>query len=457
MSSDTALFLAGLVNWYLSLPSMHANEVVLTAKHAFLTFLVTLLSSQLVYAKRQVSQPASYTDMQPSPAVDVLFQLPPDTTSALIRSLLREVTASYHWLPVPLPLSYVSQLLQVIWSDEAASLDQLRDQLGAAAMTVSLLLLNYGGLPNPFSNTQLGEVSEVICVKALDLLEEQEVLLLLFTLVRDNAGFRETFIRSGEQELYLPQLCEYVYSVELARPSPRLLAVLGLLLVLSTEDAYMRFLNREVRLGGLTWLPEYNSAGMSVGSLLFLTALRVFRDNVSVGNGYLHTITVALLYNLSRNAFALHEVAAQSLTSTLVSLWRRGHDSELLVLFLDLYASVLESTLPCNPWVLYMTLREADTFRQMQASGVSEGIVPQLLQMLEELLASIQGEDVEKHLREKVKTHRFPRQLKRQTLTGVQRFEVGDKASWERWVVPQVWEAACSKALVLVKPAGALW
>ena len=458
MSSDTALFLAKLVEWYLTLPPAPMAELVLKARHAFLMFMLTLLSSQLVYAKRQVAQTGGYTDLQPSPAVDVLFLLSPDSASALLTALLREVTSSYHWLPVPLPLSYVAQVMQVIWTGEAATLDQLRDELGAAAMSVSLLLLNYSGsLLNPFSSAHLGEVAEVICVKALDLLEEQEVLLLLFTLMRDNAEFRETFIRSGEQELYLPQLCNYVYSAELSRPAPRLLVVLGLFLVLSTEDAYIRFLNREVRLGGISWLPEYNTAGISLGSLLFLTALRVFRDNVTVGNGYLHTLSVSLLYNLSRNSFALHEVAAQSLANTLVSIWRRGHDSELLVLFLDLYASLLEHTLSSNHWVAYMTLREAETFRQMEQSRVSVGIVSQIVQMTELLLARIEGEDLEKRLREEVRLFRFPRQLEMQTLGGVHRFEVGDKASWERWIVPQVWEAACRKALVLVKPAGTLW
>lgn len=441
------------MHWYVALPPVHVSESVLKVRHAFLKFLLTLLSSQLVYIRKQSSN--SYSDMPASPAVDVLFQLPESTVSALLVTLLKEVMGSYHWLPVPLPLSYVGKMMQVIWTSEAASLDQMRDELGAAAMTVVLLLLNYNsGLSNPFSTANLTDIAESICVKALDLLDEQEILLLLFTLIRDNSQFRETFLRSTEQELYLPRLCESVYCADLTDPSPRLIVILALFLVLSTEDAYIRFINRDLRIGGVSWLSDYNTAGISLGSLLFLVTLRVFRENIFLSNGYLHAITVALLFNLTRNSFDLHEITAQSVLNTIVLLWRRGHDSDLLRLFMDIYGSLLEHTLGTNPWVVYLTLREADMFQQMMGKGVCVGIVSKVVHMVEYLLPRIEGEDVERKVKEEVRKYRWEGGGEREVLAQVRLFEVGDKTSWERWSVPQVWEAGVRKGLILVKSAG---
>lgn len=438
---EMAAFLTRLVRLYLALPSPQASTAVLRSKHAALCCLCTLLSSHLFYAKRQTAKP-TYSDLKASPAVDLLFRMSPDVASHLLQSLLQDFTASYQWLPRT--QSYMGQVVSALWTPGQA--DNIRDELGTAALTLSLLLLNYdAAVRNPFLSADLRPVADSLQVRLVALLENTSALLLLFVLLRDNDSFRANFTSSAEHDRYLPRLCELAHSATL--PPTQVYLVLSIFLVLSSDRAFTRFLNREVSLGGVPWL-QYSASGISLGSLLLLVVVKVFRDNLSAKDEYTHVTTVAVIYNLAREAVRLHEATAQYILATLVHLWRRRKSPDTsLDLFLDLFAVLLRHTYRDSPWLVYMTLREEDAFRQMEEAEIATGVVAGVQELIRYCLERMAGENVLEDVARLARDFTFSQPLQLSYLSDVQFFSPCRDRTWEQWAIPVVWSCAQSEGL----------
>jgi hypothetical protein len=64
-------------------------------------------------------------------------------------------------------------------------------------------------------------------------------------------------------------------------------------------------------IASVTWVHEYKLTDISVGSLVLLSLISLFRDNlVHVRDSYVHTICLLCLYNLSEHSFNLHNIAS---------------------------------------------------------------------------------------------------------------------------------------------------
>jgi len=455
LGGDLSCFLTSLVHWYSSLPTPVNSQAVLKAKHACLCLLTALLSSPLYYSKKP---PAGTLEYRRAPVLDILCQLQPEAAAAFLRALLGDVVAAYHWLPVK--PSFWSGLLNSLWDTSETEDNTLRHQTGSAAMVLTqLLLASQGALPSSFRRAEFGNGAiGSMYVKLVEHMDDLPSLRLLVLLMRHNRSFRDFFTTSSEQDRYLPSVCHFLFTCPLHPAPPRVCLLLSLLLVLSQDAAFILYLNKDARLGSVPWLTEYQTDNMSLGSLLLLSLLRVFRDNLGSGSGYLHTLCTALLFNLGRNSVELHQVTAQVLLQTLVTLWKRsnrpgsepskGKSADVLGLYLDLYGNLLQHTYKHNPWLVYMTLHEAETFEEMRGTGA-------VVERAEHLIAYFRGRQGEESLasvKEAVKVYTLPGDLQLACLRNVQHFELAaEDSAWELWLLPQVWKQAREERLVRLK------
>lgn len=450
LGGDLSCFLTSLVHWYSSLPTPVNAQAVLKAKHACVCLLTTLLASPLYYSKKPAGGTLEY---RRAPVLDILCQLQPEAATAFLRALLEDIVTAYRWLPAK--PSFWSGLLHTLWDTSETEDNTLRHQTGSAAMVLAqLLLTSQGAVPNSFRRADLGSVLGRVHVKLAEHMDDLPSLRLLVLLMRHNRSFRDFFTTSSEQDRYLPSVCHFLFTCPLHPAPPRLCFLLSLLLVLSQDASFILYLNKDARLGSVPWLTEYQTDNMSLGSLLLLSVLRVFRDNLGSGSGYLHTLCTAVLYNLGRNSVELHEVTAQTLLQTLVTLWKRSNRpnsepyKDLLGLYLDLYGNLLQHTYKHNPWLVYMTLHEAETFEEMKGTGA-------VVERAEHLIAHFRGRQEEESLtsvKEAVKVYTLPGDLRLAYLRSVQHFELaGDDSAWELWLLPQIWTQAREERLVRLK------
>ena len=451
LGGDLACFLTSLVHWYASLPTVNSQATV-KAKHATMCLLTSLLSSQLYYSKKQTG---GALDCRSAPALDILCQLKPETAGAFLRALLGDVVTGYRWLPAK--PSFWSGMLHALWGSAESEDYTLRNQTGSAAMILAqLLLTSHSALPNPFRKTDLGSGLGSVYVKLMEQMDDMPSLRLLVLLVRHNRGFRDFFTTSSEQDRYLPSVCHFLYTCSL-RPAPaRVCLLLSLLLLLSQDASFILYLNKDARLGSVPWLTEYQTDNMSLGSLLLLSVLRLFRDNLGSGSGYLHVLSTALIYNLGSNAVELHEVTAQALLQTLVTLWKRFKNpnmlhseplAELLGLYLDLYGNILQHTYKHNPWLVYMTLHEAETFGEMKGA-----VAERVQHLIAHFRGRLQGEESLASVTEAVKVYTLPADMSFAYLRHVQHFELpAEDSAWENWLQPQIWMQAREERLVRLK------
>ena len=182
----------------------------------------------------------------------------------------------------------------------------------------------------------------------------------------------------------------------------------------------------------------------------------MFRDNINSGNAYLHVISTVLLYNLGRNSVELHEVTAQSVLQTLRLLytrWKKTNSvrlSELLDLYLDLYGNLLQHTYKHNPWLVYMTLHEADLFVQLQGRGK---VVEKVLSLIEHFKDKVEVDDGLAAVKEGIKVYTIS-DLSFGVLRGVSCFELASQdTAWEEWLLPQTWTHARQEKLLRLEAA----
>ena len=264
LAGDLSCFLISLVHWYSGLPSP-LSQPLSRAKHAALCLLTVLLSSPLYYSKKQ----GNSWEYRRSPALDILNQLQPEVASSFTRSLLNDVIVNYHWLPSPSP-SFLSKL----WTSGNTQDNYARNQTGAAAVIITeLLFSSQGAFRNVFRGTELGDVNGRLYAKLLEDLQDPAALRLLVLLVRHNPGFRNFFTSSSEQDRYLPPICQFLYQSPLQSAVPRLHLLLSLLVILSNDASFVLYLNKNARVGTVSWLTDYHTDNISLGSLLLLSVL----------------------------------------------------------------------------------------------------------------------------------------------------------------------------------------
>ena len=173
-------------------------------------------------------------------------------------------------------------------------------------------------------------------------------------------------------------------------------------------------------------------------------------------DSYLHAVAVSLIYNLSTDALKLHEVTAQYVLGTLVTLWKRvrlNNEAQAeLELFLDLFGHLLQNTYRESPWLVYMTLREAETFEQLASSGLAWGVLENVGSLIAFFMERVTGEHIIDDVERLADRYELPKCMTFTVLKDVIRFEVGRDRTWEQWTIPLVWASAKRRGLLRVEP-----
>lgn len=443
-------FLQRLVDFYLGLEG--ESEPVLKVKQATTSFLVTLLSSQMYYLQSRQGD-TIYADFVHSPALDILMSI---DRPGLIIGLLKDFVESCK-VQVAVP-GFFAMLL----GSTRPTLTQLiHIDIRNTALILSLLSLSViTHFPNPYIASDLQSITPQLTITLLDSLQDTKKLLLLYTLLRQNADFRNHFLANSNRNKCVLELCSYLHSTKPARSHPHLTLALSVLLLLTEDPQIVRSLSTEGRLDAVPWLSNYQTKGIALSSVMFLAALHIVRENMALRNGYVQVLVTGLLFNLAKGIVELHEYAAQVFLSTIKSLWllsnKPGEETrlvearELLQVLTDLLAVQLLSSLQRAPWLVYMTLHEADCFAQM--TTLCPGTAPFFQELITQLLPHAEGDSAFATVSAQLQTLTLQTRPQLHIFKGAQSFLMQEEAQrWEAWTVPYIWMEAAKIGLSALK------
>jgi len=450
LAGPMTTFLQRLVDFYLGLEG--ESEPVLKVKQAATSYLVTLLSSQMYYLQSRQGD-TIYADFVHSPALDILMSI--DRPGLIIGLLKDFIKSSKVQVAVP---GFFAMLL----GSTQPTLAQLTHiDIRNTTLILSLLsLCVITHFPNPYINSDLQSIAPQLTNTLLDSLQDTKKLLLLYTLLRHNADFRNHFLANSCRNKCILELCRYLHSTKPARSHPHLTLALSILLLLTENPQIVQSLSTEGKLDAVPWLSNYQTKGISLSSVMFLAALNIVRENMVIRNGYAQVLVTGLLFNLAQGIVELHEYAAQVFLSTIKSLWqlsnKPGEETrlvearELLRMLTDLLAVQLFSSLPRAAWLVYMTLHEADSFAQMNTH--CPGTAPFFQELISQLLPHAEGDSAFASVSVQLQTLALRTRPELHIFKGAQTFLMREEAQrWEAWAVPYIWMEAAKTGLSALK------
>lgn len=260
----------------------------------------------------------------------------------------------------------------------------------------------------------------------------------------ENEDFFTFLVSRAEPEALLEPLCKRVFEGE---QQGALYLQLLLVLRLSEDHLFTRFLFSDIELQNITWIPDYQVTQMNQGSLLFFTLLQCLRANLKgTKEPYLHVLISSCLFNLSENALNLHEIPSMTLISLIKVLfgqWKRRQDattSSLLSSLVDILANVLKSNANHNPKLAHAILHDVHLFEEMAVADFSPRNVALMTELAKYLLHELDLEHLEEQVVSRLRVYNQSQSPLFQVFGGVAKFKLARLGQdWEPFLVPYVW------------------
>jgi hypothetical protein len=160
---------------------------------------------------------------------------------------------------------------------------------------------------------------------------------------------------------------------------------------------FSRFINMDLIIPTVTWVNEYKLVDISLGSLVMLSVISLFRENlVHVRDNYIHTISMICLYNIAEHSFNLHDIASLQLlklTKAIFNKYCKVEDetekAETLQVFnsmLEIITKIMRATVSNNPSFIYIVMHHARLFERMaEDPAICQANVELFLELIEYL------------------------------------------------------------------------
>ena len=404
--------------------------------HASLEVVLSLLSSHLYWLEKPIGR-ISYNLFKPSPALDILMNLPLETSQMLSRVLLEYSSAAWK---DPVKNSLFSFML-------SSSLDIRLQEIQCKAPLLSLqllLLLNSSAhLPNPFRIQSWEMKWENVTRFCLRQMHTLPGLSLFTELLMRNQSFYTYVLSLSDPESFLePLLGElYVFS----KTSCRMQLVLVLLLILSKDKVFIRFINKDVVLTAVSWLKEYHIERSSLGSLMFLALTRAFRENIRTGKqDYLHTIIVGCLFNIATSLNNVHELPSMEYLQLCNAKLQYKETSELVLfqdlvgLSIEILCRIMSAGLASNPYLVQAVMHHAELFSKLKHSDICNLNVKAICDCIEACMKSLDSDNILPSILQISKVYQFP--MVTSEILPCKEFNfVEQQDRWEEFLVPYLW------------------
>ncbi|XP_043275804.1 dymeclin isoform X2 [Venturia canescens] len=244
-----------------------------------------------------------------------------------------------------------------------------------------------------------------------------EVILLLYMLLHQNASVKEYIIKRSDIHLLITPILQILYHAP-DNTSHHIYMSLIILLILSEDDSFNRRIH-EIMLKGVTWYTERCISEISLGGLLILVVIRTIQYNMlKMRDKYLHTNCLAALANMSAQFRALHPYVSQRLLSLFETLAKkharleaRIHGQaasgvvntaidisqnpasadliqdltileEVLRMVLEIINSALTHQLAPNPNLIYTLLYKRDVFQPYRTHSAFQDIIQNIYSVI---------------------------------------------------------------------------
>ncbi|KAJ3318783.1 hypothetical protein HDV06_007034 [Boothiomyces sp. JEL0866] len=256
-------------------------------------------------------------------------------------------------------------------------------------------------------------------------MKKEEVGMFLYTMLLLNTEFKIYFLSRTDPEAMLLCILQNVYeSVQDILKHRFLYIQLGILLILSQDDVYNKFIQKMV-VSQVPWYTERNIKNISLGGILILVLIRTIHINLSKHHDiHIHTSCLSILSNISAAVVDLDTIVAQRVIAVFEQISKkyfkifqfdeqmsaeegkrtkilekddslidfkslspnsvvRAIYSDLVSLFLEFFNSVISHNLAHNPHLLYTLLQRKEIFLQLEKYDRFSILVGNIDNMLE--------------------------------------------------------------------------
>ncbi|CAG9325441.1 DYM [Blepharisma stoltei] len=423
-----------------------------------INLLLILLSSQLYYVEKPISK-LRYSSFKPSPVIDILMNQPIEIGQQFIWKLL-EVTIKYWKIEMP-KLGYLS----VLWNNNLKKLrmDESVYVAPRQALSLFLFLQGYYRAKNPFSmrNWEISwnEIGRLVSEQ----IENSMILLLFYNLSAHNPSFQTYLLSLTEPERFLEPMACYLYSAP--KDCFRLYLTLITIHRLANDRNFIKFINNDVILQQIPWLQDFHIDSISLGSLLYLGLIKIYRENIrGTKDEYLHVISSSCLFFLAEFSVNLHEIPSMELLNIIKALVVKHNkliaaetpaseidaNKDLIYLSIDILTKILFSTYTTNSYLLYAILHHSELFTKLKESDLLSTNIEIINEIISYLLAHIETENIMEGINTFCKTFKFsraPEYLIFKDITSIQFFEEGRR--WEECIIPYLWAETVNGLITL--------
>lgn len=132
----------------------------------------------------------------------------------------------------------------------------------------------------------------------------------------------------------------------------------------------------ELMISSVTWVQEYKLTDISLGSIVMLAVLRLYRENlVHIRDPYIHAVASSTLYNLAEHSFNLHDITSLQLLKLIKAIYNKyakttdeGDKEETRQVFnslLEILTKMMRATISNNASLTYIIMHHARLFERV--------------------------------------------------------------------------------------------
>ncbi|KAL1806502.1 hypothetical protein ACET3Z_029570 [Daucus carota] len=257
-------------------------------------------------------------------------------------------------------------------------------------------------------------------------LADEVAILLLYSLLYENADFLEYVLVRTDLDTLLMPLLETLYNAS-KRSSNQIYMVLIILLILSQDSTFSASIHKLI-LPNVPWYEERILHQISLGSLMVIILIRTVKYNLSMlRDVYLHTNCLATLANMAPHVHRLSAFASQRLVSLFYMLSRKysklaelknnmmhlsngelkdddiSEDTspelhiytDFLRIVLEILNAILTYALPRNPEVVYAIMHRQEVFQPFKSHPRFNELIENIFTVLDFFNARIDAQNKE--------------------------------------------------------------
>ena len=184
---------------------------------------------------------------------------------------------------------------------------------------------------------------------------------------------------------------------------------------------------------------------------MFLSLTRVLRENIREGKlDYVHTSTVACLFNISTSLTGIHELPSMEYLMLCKALFHKYSKllykntseistfADLTQLLIEILAKIMSAGLTNNIFLVQAVLHHSQLFSKLKHSELANSNITAICECIEACMKSIDTDNVQASILHASKLYSFPNATSE--FLPCKEFVFNESpAKWEEFIVPYIW------------------